>query len=60
MSFMAHHCTSPRDTLESHWKSFNRQLDKICQLLQFLSQQPSALTHSLAMLQVELTNMSDI
>ena len=30
-------------------------MDKTCQLLQFLSQQPSALTHLLATLQVELT-----
>ena len=35
-------------------------MDKTCQLLQFLSQQPSALTHLLATLQVELTNINDI
>ena len=46
--------------LECHWKSFIRQMDKTHQLLQFLSQQPSALTHVLATLQVELTNISDI
>ena len=46
--------------LEQHWKSFNRQMDKTHQLLQFLSQQPSALTQLLATLQVELTNISDI
>ena len=46
--------------LECHWKSFNRQMDKTCQLLQFLSQQPSALTQLLTTLQVELTNINDI
>ena len=46
--------------LECHWKSFNRQIDKTCQLLQFLCQQPSALTELLATLQVELTNINDI
>ena len=46
--------------LEHHWKSFSKQIDKTCQLLQFLSQQPSALTHLLATLQVELTNINDI
>ena len=46
--------------LEHHWKSLNRQMDKTCQLLQFLSQQPSALTQLLATLQVELTNTNDI
>ena len=46
--------------LEHHWKSFNRQMDKTHQLLQFLSQQPSALTHLLPTLQVELTNINDI
>ena len=46
--------------LEHHWKSFNRQMDKTHQFLQFLSQQPSALTQLLATLQVELTNINDI
>ena len=46
--------------LECHWESFNRQMDKTCQLLQFLSQQPSTMTQLLATLQVELTNISDI
>ena len=46
--------------LEHHWKSFNKQMDKTCQLLQFLSQQPSIPTQLLATLQVELTNISDI
>ena len=46
--------------LEHHWKSFNRQMDKRGQLLQFLSQQSSATTQLLATLQVELTNISDI
>ena len=35
-------------------------MDKTHQLLQFLSQQPSALTQLLATLQVKLTNVSDI
>ena len=35
-------------------------MDKTYQLLQFLSQQPSALTQLLATLQVELTNINDI
>ena len=46
--------------LECHWKSFNRQMDKTHQLLQFLSQQPSTPTQLLATLQVDLTNISDI
>ena len=46
--------------LGCHWKSFNRQMDNTFQLLWFLSQQPSVLTHLLATLQVELTNISDI
>ena len=46
--------------LECHWKSFNRQMDKTCQLLWFVSQQPSTLTQLLATLQVELSNISDI
>ena len=35
-------------------------MDKTCQLLQFLSQQPPTPTHLLATLQVELTNINDI
>ena len=35
-------------------------MDKTCQLLQFLSQQPSALTQLIVTLQVELTNINDI
>ena len=46
--------------LECHWKAFNRQLARARQLLHFLDQQPSALTHLLSMLQVELTNIEDI
>ena len=41
--------------LECHWKYFNRQLDKTCQLLLFLSHQPAAPTHLISPLQVELT-----
>ena len=46
--------------LEHYWKTFNRQMDRTHQLLQFLSQQPSAPTHLLATLQVELTNINNI
>ena len=46
--------------LEHHWKTFNRQLDRTHQLLQALSQQPSAPSQLLATLQVELTNINDI
>ena len=46
--------------LECHWKYFNRQVDKTCQLLQFLSHHPTAPTHLLSPLQVELTNINDI
>ena len=46
--------------LEHHLKTFNRQMDGTCQLLQFLSQQPSAPTQLLATFQVELTNINDI
>ena len=48
------------ECLECHWKFFNRHMDKKCQLLQFLSQQPSTLIHLLATLQVKLTNINDI
>ena len=46
--------------LECHWKYFNRQLDKTCQLLLFLSHQPAAPTHLLSPLQVELTTVNDM
>ena len=46
--------------LECHWKSFNRQIDRACQLLQSLSQQPLAPTQLLTRLQLELTNINDI
>ena len=46
--------------LECHWKTFSRQMDRTCQLLQVLSQQPSSPTQLLATLQVELTNINDI
>ena len=46
--------------LEHHWKSFNRQMDKTYQLLQFLHQQPSPLMQLMAILQVELANINDI
>ena len=46
--------------LEHHWKSFNRQMDRTHQLLQYLSHQPSAPTQLLTMLQLELTNINDI
>ena len=40
--------------LECHWKYFNRQVGKTCQLLQFLSHHPAAPTHLQSPLQVEL------
>ena len=46
--------------LECHWKYFNRQLDKICQLLLFLTHQPAAPSHLLSPLQVELTTINDM
>ena len=46
--------------LELHWKYFNRQLDKTCQLLLFLSHEPAAPTHLLSPLQVELTTINDM
>ena len=46
--------------LACHWKACNGQMDKTCQLLQFLSQQPSATNQLQATLQVELTNINDI
>ena len=46
--------------LEWHWKSFTRQMDRIQQLLQSLSHQPSAPTHLLSALHAELTNLNDI
>ena len=46
--------------LEHHWKAFNRQLIRTCQLLHFLNQQPSAMTQLLSPLQVELTNIEDM
>ena len=46
--------------LECHWKTFNTQMDRTHQLLQFLSQWPSAPTQLIATLQVELTNIKDI
>ena len=45
---------------ECHWKYFNRQVDKTCQLLQFLSHWPAAPAHLISPLQVELTNINDI
>ena len=46
--------------LEHHWKAFNRKLIRTQQLLHFLNQQPSALTHLLSTLQTELTNIEDM
>ena len=46
--------------LECHWKCFNRQLDKTCQLLLFLSHQPAASTLLISPLQVELTTINDM
>ena len=44
--------------LEHHWKTFNRQMDRMHQLLQVLSQHPSTPNQLLATLQVELTNIN--
>ena len=46
--------------LECHWKYFNRQMDKTCQLLLFLSHCPAASTHLLSPLQVELGTINDM
>ena len=46
--------------LEHHWKYFNRQVDKTCQLLLFLSQCPAAPTHLLSPLQVELDTINNM
>ena len=46
--------------LECHWKYFNRQLDKTCQLLLFLIHQPAVPSHLLSPLQVELTTINDV
>ena len=46
--------------LEQHWKSFTRQMDRTHQIIQSLSQQPSAPTQLLSAQQAELTNISDI
>ena len=45
--------------LEYHWKSFNRQMDRTHQLLQYLSQWPSSQTQLITTLHSELTNISD-
>ena len=45
---------------EQHWKSFTRQMDRMWQLLQSLSHQPSAPPHLISALQAELTNLNDI
>ena len=44
--------------LEHHWKYFNRQMDKTCWLLLFLSHHPAAPTHLLSPFQMELTTIS--
>ena len=46
--------------LEHYWKAFNRQLVRTHQLLQSLSQQPSALTQLISTLHVELSNIDDM
>ena len=45
---------------EHSWKSFNRQLIRTHQLLQFLNQQPSAPTQLISTLQVELSKIDNI
>ena len=46
--------------LVHHWKYFNKQMDKTCQLLLFLSHHPTAPTHLLSPLQVELNTINDM
>ena len=46
--------------LECHWEYFNRQVDKTCQLLQFLSHFPAAPIHLISPLQVELPTINDM
>ena len=46
--------------LEHHWNYFNRQVDRTCQLLEFLSQQCAAPSHLVSPLQVELTTINDM
>ena len=46
--------------LEWHWKTFTRQMDRTCQIIQPLGQWPSAPTQLLSALQVELNNINDI
>ena len=36
--------------LEQHWKSFTRQMDRTCQIIQSLSEQPSTPTQLLSAL----------
>ena len=47
------------ENLEHHWQYFNRQVNKTCQLLLFLSHHPAAATHLLSPLQVELDTIND-
>ena len=46
--------------LECHWKYFNRQVDRTCQLLQCLSHCPIGPTDLISPLQVELTTINDM
>ena len=46
--------------LECHWKLFNRQLTRTQQFLRSLDQHPSAPTHLLSTLHLELSNIQDI
>ena len=46
--------------MEHHWKYFNRQVDRTCQLLHSLSHCPTAPTHLISPLQVELTTINDM
>ena len=50
---------SPRN-LECHWKTYNRQFDRIPQMLQSLDQHPSVPTQLLSTLQLKLSNIKDI
>ena len=46
--------------LDYHWKSFTRQIDRTCQIIQSISWWPSAPTQLLSAQQTKLTNINDI
>ena len=60
VTLIAHHCTHLSRTLRTSLENFQQKMDRTHQLLQVLSQQPSAPNQLLATLQVELTNINDV